>query len=138
MQYLESKYALSAWQRGRNLDYGCGKGLDAQIYGMEKYDPHYYPDSQHLEFSAFDLITCNYVLNVIEKESDRIGIMARIYGLLADGGVAYISVRDDRANLKGHTKRGTWQGHITLDLPVERHEKGSFIMYRMEKLAQNK
>ena len=25
---------------GRLLDYGCGKGSDADALGMEKYDPH--------------------------------------------------------------------------------------------------
>ena len=38
------------------LDYGCGKGFDADYFGMDKYDPHFFPntelgaDNRELEF----------------------------------------------------------------------------------------
>lgn len=115
--------------RGRLLDYGCGRGDDATKLGMEKYDPHYSPE---LPQGKFDTITCNFVLNVIPDKLEREAVLDRISSLLNDGGVAYISVRNDRSQLKGWTSRGTWQGFIVLDLPVV-SMKSSYIMYALRR-----
>lgn len=56
------------------FDYGCGHGQDLQILnknGFEKvkgYDPYYRPDS---ELQKSDVVNLGYVLNVIEKPSER-------------------------------------------------------------------
>jgi len=73
------------------LDYGCGKGFDADYYGMEKYDPHYFPDKPK---GPFMIITCNYVMNVV-SESEEARIIEDIYSLLYPIGVAHITVRRD-------------------------------------------
>jgi hypothetical protein len=59
MRFLNSLGLL----RGKMLDYGCGRGFDAEYYGMDKYDPHYAPEFPKIKF---DTITCNYVLNVVD------------------------------------------------------------------------
>ena len=50
------------------LDYGCGKGDDADELEFVGYDPHH-RDVEIDQF--FDIVTCNYVLNVIEDDLER-------------------------------------------------------------------
>lgn len=126
MRQLDAKGLLT----GRMLDYGCGKGMDAETYGMDKYDPHYSPE---LVYGPYDTITCNYVLNVIADAQERTLVLENIRDLLADGGRAYITVRDDKGALKGTTSRGTWQGKIDLDLPIVQRKAGQFVTYLLEK-----
>lgn len=101
--------------RGRVLDYGCGKGFDADFWKLTKYDPYYF---LQVPRGHFDTITCNYVLNVIPSPTERMEVLDRIRQLLAPRGAAYITVRNDTRNLRGWTQRGTWQGQIELTLPV--------------------
>jgi 2-polyprenyl-3-methyl-5-hydroxy-6-metoxy-1,4-benzoquinol methylase len=101
--------------KGRVLDYGCGKGIDADVLGLTKYDPYHFPQ---IPRGKFDTITCQYVLNVIPTPIERMEVLDRIRQLLAPRGVAYITVRNDTRNLRGWTRRGTWQGQIKLSLPV--------------------
>lgn len=100
---------------GRVLDYGSGRGFDADYFSIERYDPHYSPD---MPGGMFDTIVCNFVLNVIESEEERDAVVTDIRSMLVPGGRAYFAVRTDKANLRGTTKIGTWQGRVVLDLPV--------------------
>jgi len=113
MQMLAGSYQLS----GRILDYGCGKGFDADHFGIERFDPHFFPVMPE---GLFDTIVCNYVLNVIESPETRAVVLRDIVSKLTDNGMAYITVRNDVKDLNGRTKRGTWQGLIKLTLPVMR------------------
>lgn len=113
---------------GRVLDYGCGKGDDAQSVGCERFDPYYHAVWPQ---GRFDTIMCNYVLNVIEDDQERRDVLANIDSLLETDGVAFITVRTDKKALTGPTGNGTWQGLIELDLPVY-HKGSGFTIYRME------
>jgi len=114
---------------GEMLDFGCGKGADADAYCMDRYDPYYQPVVPGM---LYDTITCNYVLNVIESEAERLTVIANLLALLTDDGVAYITVRNDKDKLNGTTRTGTWQGHIVLDLPVV-HKCSGYVIYRLER-----
>ena len=118
---------------GHVLDYGCGRGFDANALGAAKYDPFYF---SALRLNNFDTIYCNYVLNVIEDPAERTKVLEDISSLLNTNGVAYISVRNDRAQLNGITAKGTWQGYIELDLPVEKKCAG-YVMYRLTKRVKS-
>jgi ATP adenylyltransferase len=98
--------------KGVILDYGCGKcfELNNLFFVSDGYDPHYRKDG--IEHSSYDTIICNFVLNVIESPAARQGVIDDIQYLLAPGGIAYISVRNDKEKLNGCTKRGTWQGLV--------------------------
>lgn len=131
MQYLHEQGKLT----GRCLDYGCGRGFDADTLGMDGYDPNHRPSLLPFLKAAsgyYQTVTCNYVLNVIEDETERTKALDIIRGLLADDGVAYVTVRADVKELKGRTSTGTWQGDIRLPLPVE-HETKGYRMYRLTK-----
>jgi hypothetical protein len=117
--------------KGKKLDYGCGKGLDADTFGMEKYDPYYFK-CDDFSVSEFDTITCNYVLNVIESPADRMMAVLTMQRWLKPDGNIYISVRTDKQNLNGFTKRGTWQGYIVLGNELFCSRPG-FDLYRLTK-----
>jgi 2-polyprenyl-3-methyl-5-hydroxy-6-metoxy-1,4-benzoquinol methylase len=126
MRYLKEHSLIE----GVALDYGCGRGFDADELGIQGYDP-YHRREVEFETGGYDTITCNFVLNVIPEEVVRRTVLLSIRSLLKKGGTAYISVRNDRNNLNGYTSKGTWQGFIELDLPVVK-KTSSFIMYKIE------
>lgn len=124
MKYLVSKSLIE----GYCLDYGCGRGSDANLLNIDKYDPHYFPE---LPKKEYDTIICNYVLNVllpyeIQKTIDN------IKELLKDGGTAYLAVRRD-IKKEGYTKKGTFQHNVELHLPILKEKKGAYCIYVLKK-----
>jgi hypothetical protein len=115
--------------QGRTLDYGCGRGGDAERLGCEGYDPHYAPERP---VGPFTTIMCNFVLNVVEDDCERHAILTRIDSLLGPKGIAYITVRNDHKALNGETSKGTWQGLVVLGLPFVRKTSG-YKTYIMQK-----
>src|SRR3990167_5262681 len=89
MQWLDKKGYLKGLKR---LDYCCGRGYDSNYYGQDKFDPHWFPEYDFNQ--RFDLITCNYVLNVVTEEQQEI-IIQHIANLLYIAGRAFFSVRRD-------------------------------------------
>ncbi len=140
MQYLNKcGYLIGKHQ----LDFGCGKGDDAIELGMDHYDLNhtngrvldYAGDSYGLMegmANTYSVITCNYVLNVIECPIERAKVLSDIRALLRPNGIAFISVRRDIVN-EGHTSRGTYQKNIVLDLPVLHEVKNQYCIYAMDK-----
>ena len=122
MEYLKEQCLL----KGKVLDYGCGRGFDVQALNIQGYDPHYSPEMPKCKF---DTITCNYVLNVVDKEIELL-ILKTIKALLKKNGVAYISVRRDKFN-EGFTSKKTFQRFVELDLEVVNKKPGSYIMYKL-------
>jgi len=114
---------------GRTLDYGCGRGDDAAELGCASYDPHYQPVMPE---GKFDTIMCNYVLNVIESPEAIMSVLADIRDRLNEHGVAYISVRANKKDLKGLTSIGTWQGLVKLGCAVY-YSCADHIIYEMRK-----
>lgn len=118
MKFLSQQNMLT----GKTLDYGCGRGFDADALGMNKFDPFWH----NVKISGkFDTITCNYVLNTISEE-DGLEVIEKIKKLLKRDGKAYISVRRD---IKNDTKT---QRVVSLDLPVVK-ENSLFCMYKVTK-----
>ena len=110
---------------GRVLDFGCGQGMDANAYGLEKYDPYYAPE---MPIGRFETVVCNYVLNVAVKEKEQ-AILEEIKDKLVVGGIAYITVRRDIVT-EGKTKKGTFQRNVLLDLPKVK-ETSRFCIYKL-------
>jgi len=109
MQWLVNKGHIKAGDNG--LDYGCGKGDDADALGFVGYDPYHRDTDITDEF--FDIVTCNYVLNAIEDPAERLGVEIDL--ILRAKKKAFLSVRNDVRALNGRTSRGTWQGIVEPD-----------------------
>jgi len=122
------------------LDYGCGKGFDADYFGMAKYDPHFFPDVMALELGAYDIVTCNYVLNVVSYEEEH-DLVFRVLSYLTDDGVAYFSVRRDIPRGAHTNKRGTYQRWVDLGQaggwngPELIRETSTYAIYKIKKEA---
>lgn len=114
------------------LDYGCGKGYDCDSMGWDGYDPHYRSEFPN---KKYDTIVCNFVLNVL-PESKWNNVIDSITSLLKPGGFAWISVRNDKSNLNGFTKIGTYQTFVELDLPVEKRSS-TFVMYHLKNVKND-
>lgn len=125
--YLYPKAILT-----KNLDYGCGKGRDAEYFGADKYDPHYFPVKPTRKY---DVITCNYVLNVVEPNSVK-SIVKNILNLLAKDGTAFIAVRRDLPK-EGKKGRGCFQHYVELPFSLV-HETPSFAIYQLFPIDKNK
>ena len=106
---------------GRMLDYGCGRGLEADYYDMHKYDPYYYPIQP---VGKFDVIVCNYVLCVVPQEQEE-NILIYLSNKLKSNGTAFISVRRDIPKNYNKLTR-----YVELDLPIVK-ETSSFCIYEM-------
>jgi len=104
---------------GEALDYGCGKGSDADIlnsrgYVVEKFDPHFFPAPPTQK--NYYTITCLYVLNTLPTVAERQAVIDAVRNLLTPHGKAYFAIRADRKALKGRTKTGSWQGYTPNEL----------------------
>jgi len=101
---------------GRVLDFGCGKGYDADYlaklgYDVEKYDKYYFPEKPK---GTFDTILCFYVLNVIPAD-ERKEVIKEIGKYLKPKGKVIFAVRTP-AEIEREAKRGEWRyvnGYIT-------------------------
>jgi 2-polyprenyl-3-methyl-5-hydroxy-6-metoxy-1,4-benzoquinol methylase len=121
---IENGHVKLAHRKGRILDYGCGRGTDADWYGFHAWDPAWRPA---VPKGTFDAITCIYVLNVLPKVVEG-PILKNIRGLLKPGGRAYVAVRRDVPRHRV-TKNGL-QRQVRLDLPVL-HEDAKFCIYEV-------
>jgi hypothetical protein len=127
MKYLHKMGLL----KGKMLDYGCGRGFDADTFGMAKYDPFWFKCDDFAP-CEFDTITSNYCLNVIEDFKEREYAVNQMLHLLNPEGNLYIAVRADKKALNGYTSKGTWQGYI--ELPYTKIRSCSaFDLYHLTK-----
>lgn len=88
---------------GSMLDFGAGKSHDADLLRQahpsvttQAYDPFPHAGFEHRTTypeGVWDLVTCNFVLNVLELESARAKVVQDIYSLTAPGGCFMLSTR---------------------------------------------
>ena len=109
---------------GNCLDYGCGRGYDAETLHIEKFDPYFFPTP--LVRESYDTIICIYVLNVLTSKEQKLTLYL-IKGLLKKGGKAYFAVRRDIP--KSGTKTQYW---VELNAKSV-HKTGWFEIYEIEK-----
>lgn len=60
---------------------------------------------------------CHYVLNVIETEVEREAILKDLLNYCKPGGQIFVAVRNDTSQLRGWTKKDTFQTLVTLPKP---------------------
>ena len=118
--------------KGMMLDYGCGRGFDADYYGLYKYDPHYHNDpSFRVCGEGYDWIFCNYVLNVLQYKDEQDAVIKDICRLLKPTGGAFITVRRDCQ--LGKTSKGTWQSPIVFLDTTSFHKTSQYETYFLTK-----
>ena len=127
MEFLKD----SGYLKGQIMDFGCGKGMDADTYKMSKYDPYYFPVQLERYKDTYDTITCNYVLNVLPKDEEK-KVLKNIQSLLTEEGKAYITVRRD-IKKEGITSKKTFQRNVELRLPVVVEKARRFCIYLLTK-----
>ena len=116
------------------LDYGCGRGDDAQLlsnlygYYCTGYDPNW---DEHNEPDLLDyhyeVVVCNYVLNVLNPD-ERQKVLDSLAKLNADA--VYVTVRRDLKKEHTKTSIGTEQWLVYLDYPVVKQTSG-FCIYKL-------
>ena len=116
--------------KGSILDYGCGRGFDAEYldkkgFCIDSYDPHWNPSG--IKKSVYDTIFCNYVLNVLETDDEIFSVIKNVQDLLKNNGLAYFAVRRDLKK-DGFTTRG-YQRVVKLKAPTAFKKSGSFCTY---------
>jgi 2-polyprenyl-3-methyl-5-hydroxy-6-metoxy-1,4-benzoquinol methylase len=127
-------YLKKGLLKGRVLDFGCGKGQEADMLrpgGVWKYDPYYFPELPKIKF---DTIVCNFVLNTLPTDKERYAVIEQIKEMLEPDGFAYIAVRNDIENLNGWTKRWTFQGEVFLPGYTLIHVTKSVKIYKIGKI----
>lgn len=110
--------------RGKILDFGAGRGVDAEAIGATAYDPNSPAPMNEFPEGEFDTIVSIYVLNVVPPEEQK-KIVSQIKSLLADGGTAYLAVRRDLE--KG--VKGPPQWWVELSDAECVHEDSRFCVY---------
>lgn len=144
------------------LDYGCGKGYDVRrlqehgglvdtsldglnIRGYDPFQPGF-NCPEYLEMQ-YDVVTCNYVMNVIENPQERAAVVRRLLSLAP---VVFLTVRADRKAIKDNwkpfadgwlTPNDTFQKlydreEAVLEFPGATviHEDNSYIMLKFERI----
>lgn len=115
------------------LDYGCGKCHKVNPPVWINYDPYHYKINVDYFKGSNMTVVCNYVLCVL-PEQERLPVLRNIQQLLSPGGIAYISVRNDKPRWGwGTSKRGTYQGRVQgLSLPMI-YKCAGFKIYKLTK-----
>lgn len=116
-QYLLRNYWITT--NKSILDYGCGKGYDVETlkkrgYNIEGYDK-FHDKYNNIDIVAnngkcFDMVTCNYVFNVIEDIQERRDLLETLKGI-CDGSLI-ITLRADKKSVKDTWKKYN-DGYIT-------------------------
>ena len=99
---MKKMYESGKFDNKRVLDYGCGKGFDVEYLKERKidiqgYEPFASDKYLQLPEGKFDIITNNYVLNVIEDPIERKNLVEKMKNLADE---VVITVRADKKSIK--------------------------------------
>lgn len=109
-------------QGDRLLDYGCGRGSDVKLLikkGVDAvgFDPYFFPETDCS--GTWDVVTLNYVLNVIDNVEERRQTLEKAWDLC--NCILLVAVRTDKEKVKGEvfgdgikTQRDTFQKLFSL------------------------
>lgn len=106
------------------LDYGCGRWPEVAMGFLESqgaalvhsFDPAWFPDADRMLFEGYDLVCLSNVLNVIEKEIDRLYALKDAWDSLKPGGRLLVTVYEaDASGASGPSRDGCWQERRKLE-----------------------
>lgn len=127
------------WDSFAVLDYGAGKGDDVRELGklgfnITGYDPNHEPFKQDPPHFNYDIVLCNYVLNVTRDDDEMKEIMMLAYSRVRQGGKVFFSVRRDikkeGKQRTGAYQRNVWPDNITKECKLI-HTGNGFDIYCM-------
>mgnify|MGYP003503236402 FL=1 len=100
----------------RVLDYGCGKGFDVEYlnsmgFDIKGYEPFASDKYLQLPSGKFDIVTSNYVLNVVENPQERKELIEKMKKM--SNGEVYITVRADKKSINSTTWKSYNDGYLT-------------------------
>ena len=109
------------WAEEKNLiksnvmDWGCGKGRDSNWleslnYNVISYDPFFKPNPSpaEIDFSSVKTVLLNYVLNVIETDSERKFLLNEIYRYVSPETTLIVSARSIN-EIGYNAKKSNWK-----------------------------
>ena len=104
----------SMFDNKRVLDYGCGKGFDVETlkslgFDITGYEPFASDKYLQVPSGKFDIITNNYVLNVIENPEERKELIEKMKKM---SDFVVITVRADKKSIKNTWKKYN-DGYLT-------------------------
>jgi DNA phosphorothioation-associated putative methyltransferase len=103
------------------LDWGCGRGDDIRYYkehGLAAlgWDPHYESVIMASKGTKFDIVTCAYVLNVIDNPEDRVDTLREAKKFLRRRGHILVCARS-HSEIEYQAATNKWKrmsdGYIT-------------------------
>lgn len=112
--------------KGKTLDFGCGKGKDADLLKCDRYDPYFFPNPPK---NKYDTIICQYGLNILPPKK-RIKTINQMKNLINKNGSIFITVRRDIKTIK-KGKGNTKQYPVYLNLRSIYHN-ANFEIYKVE------
>lgn len=126
-----------------HLDYGCGYGKDVEEllnlgYSSTGYDPYYFPEYPQ---GIYDVVTMNYVLNVINSIEERQETLIKAWTLTNKHLIISTNIKGGKGAFSENTKIKTFRksftsvelkGFIesTLGYELIRIDKDKFIISR--------
>jgi hypothetical protein len=101
-------------------------------------------DMNVMMYGQFDIVVCNFVLNVLEPTERRV-TLEQILKSVKNSGVAYISVRTDKVNGTPHadgviTSRGTFQTQLSVEewteffATIPLHTDNGYAIFALDRL----
>lgn len=122
------------WLKGDVLDFGCGRD---PIDGVARYDAFVRPDPKPL-LRTWDVVTCNYVLNVQPSDHLVVQIALLLGKLITPDGVILLATISDRSSGwsaacggRPFKTRGEWEALLNPVLRLERVSGPSFFAWRV-------
>ena len=103
------------------LDWGCGRGDDVKYYNKQGvaalgWDPHYEHVIMAPKGTKFDIVTCAYVLNVIDNPEDRVDTLREAKKFLLRRGHILVCARS-HSEIEYQASASKWRrkgdGYIT-------------------------
>ncbi|MCE2699303.1 MAG: hypothetical protein PX483_16555 [Nostocales cyanobacterium LE14-WE4] len=126
-----------------HLDYGCGFGKDTEEltnlgYLSTGYDPYYFPEYPK---KLYDVVTMNYILNVIESIEERRETLIKAWNLANKHLIISTNIKGGKGCLNQSTKMKTFRKSFTsielkgivestIGYELQRIDKDKFIVSR--------
>lgn len=139
------------------LDYGCGRGSDADLlrdlgYTVSAWDPAFFPDEPKI---PADVVNLGYVLNVIENPRERLEVLHEAWSHAGQALIVSTLIKGQEGHSRGechgdgvvtsrrtfqkYFEQGELQGMLEAALDTEAHalSLGIFVVFREASLAQS-